>query len=161
MKLRKGDKVKVIAGANKGTVAEILHISYKKHLVWVDGVNIRTKHVKPNQSNPEGRIDQYEAPIDISNVAYYDEKNKVVTRIGFQMNGKEKERISRKTKLPLGKSAKTTGGVLKKIIKNRKNVGAGEEQTVGDEKATKAAKKSGAKKKTERKAPANAKGGAK
>ncbi|MFA7100836.1 MAG: 50S ribosomal protein L24 [Bacilli bacterium] len=161
MKLRKGDKVKVIAGANKGTIAEVLHVSYKDDVVWVEGVNMRTKHVKPSQNNPEGRIDQYEAPIHISNVAYYDEKNKCVTKIGYKVTGKEKERISRKTKLPLGKAAKTSGG-LKGIIKNRKNVAGVEAKPVGEEKATKAAKKPAAKKNVERKAPTqSAKGGSK
>ena len=154
LKIKKGDKVKVIAGANRGTVAEVLHVSYKDGLVWVDGVNMRTKHVKPSQSNPEGRIDTYEAPINVSNVAYYDEKSQKVTKIGYKIEGKEKVRISRKSGLPLGKSGKTS---FKSIIKNRKNVEKKEESPVAAEgvKATKAARKPAAPKNTvAHKAPA-------
>ena len=70
MKLRVGDTVQVIAGSEKGKTGEILAI--KGNRVVVEGVKKVTKHVKPSQADPEGGIITVEAPIDASNVAYYD-----------------------------------------------------------------------------------------
>lgn len=159
MRIQKGDKIKVIAGANKGTIAEVLHVSTKKGLVWVEGVNMRTKHIKPDQSNTDGRIDTYEAPIDISNVAFYDEKKKTVSKIGYKIEGENKVRIVKKTGLEVGKSAKPS---LKSIIKPTKKVAADKKKVEAAKPAKTAATKPAAVKTTgaAKKAPA-AKGGAK
>ena len=72
MKLRVGDTVQVIAGSDKGKTGEIIQILRKEDRVIVEGVNMVTKHIKPSQADPEGGIVTREAPIHVSNVAYYD-----------------------------------------------------------------------------------------
>jgi len=98
MKLKVGDTVMVIAGSEKGKTGEILRIYHKKDRVLVENVNKVTKHVKPSQADPDGGIISVEAPIHVSNVAYYDTKAKEIVRIGYRFdeNGK-KVRINKKT----------------------------------------------------------------
>ena len=84
MKLKKGDKVIVISGKNKGSIGTIQKVFPKENRVIVDGVNVCKKHVKPNQMNPEGSIQEIFAPIDASNVMFYDEKSKKGTRLGYK-----------------------------------------------------------------------------
>ena len=96
MKLKTGDKVIVIAGANKGKEGKI--IKTLKDKVVVEGVNLRKKHLKPKNNNGTGEIITVEAPIHVSNVAIMDPKTKKPTNIGydFDKNGK-KIRISKKS----------------------------------------------------------------
>jgi large subunit ribosomal protein L24 len=84
MKIRKGDKVQVIAGSYKGTVAEVKAAFPKENRVIVEGVNMVKKHMKPTQQNPDGGIVEKEAKIHVSNVMLYDEKNKVASPVGFK-----------------------------------------------------------------------------
>lgn len=79
IKIKKGDKVKVITGKDKGKEGKVIAVLEGK--VLVEGVNIVTKHSKASQSNPKGGIIHQESPIDVSNVMYL-HKGKV-TRIGF------------------------------------------------------------------------------
>ena len=67
--VRKGDSVIVTAGNDRGTIGEILRVIPKEDRVVVAGVNIRTKHVKPTQQNPQGGRLRQEMPIHISNVS--------------------------------------------------------------------------------------------
>ena len=97
MKLRKGDTVIVIAGSDKGKTGEILQVLSSENKVIVEGINVVTKHVKPSQSDPEGGIITREAPIDASNVAYYDSKAKAAVKLGYEGTGKDKVRINKKT----------------------------------------------------------------
>ncbi len=83
MHVRKGDVVQVIAGRDRGKVGEILAVKPKKSQVVVKGVNIRTKHVKPQQEGESGQIVTQEAPIHSSNVMLYSEKQKVASRICY------------------------------------------------------------------------------
>ena len=92
MKLKKGDKVIVISGKDKGTIGVIQKALPKENRVIVDGVNVRKKHIKPNQMNPDGSIQEIYAPIDASNVMYYDEKAKKGTRLGYKV-GKDGEKV--------------------------------------------------------------------
>ena len=96
MKLKTGDKVIVIAGANKGKEGKI--IKTLKDKVVVEGVNLRKKHLKPKNNNGTGEIITVEAPIHVSNVAIMDQKTKKPTKIkyDFDKNGK-KIRISKKS----------------------------------------------------------------
>ena len=96
MKLKTGDKVIVIAGANKGKEGKI--IKTLKDKVVVEGVNLRKKHLKPKNNNGTGEIITVEAPIHVSNVAIMDPKTKKPTNIkyDFDKNGK-KIRISKKS----------------------------------------------------------------
>ena len=67
--VRKGDQVMITAGDHKGTVGEVSRVIPKKDQVIIKGVNLRTKHVRPNRLTPQGSIITKEAPIHISNVS--------------------------------------------------------------------------------------------
>jgi large subunit ribosomal protein L24 len=97
MKLKRGDKVIVIAGKDKGTVGTIQKSFPKLNRVVVDGVNTRKKHQKPTQANPEGQIVEIYAPIDASNVALYDEKAKKAVKVGYKVVDGKKIRVNKKT----------------------------------------------------------------
>ncbi|MDO5438487.1 MAG: 50S ribosomal protein L24 [Erysipelotrichaceae bacterium] len=97
MKIKKGDKVKVIAGNDKGTVAEVTAVFPSKNKVIVEGVNIAKKALKPTQENPDGGIVNKEMPIDASNVMVYDSKSKQASRVGFKVEKGNKVRIYKKT----------------------------------------------------------------
>ncbi|HBE18984.1 MAG TPA: 50S ribosomal protein L24 [Cyanobacteria bacterium UBA11149] len=98
MHVRKGDTVQVISGQDKGKVGEILKTLPKKSMVIVKGVNVRTKHVKPQQEGESGQITTFEAPIHSSNVMLYSNKQKIASRIcyTFDKDGR-KVRMLKKT----------------------------------------------------------------
>jgi large subunit ribosomal protein L24 len=83
MHVKKGDTVQIITGKDKGKVGEIVRTFPKTSKVIVKGVNIRTKHVKPQQEGESGQIATFEAPIHSSNVMHYSEKEKVASRICY------------------------------------------------------------------------------
>lgn len=83
MHVKKGDTVQVIAGKEKGKIGEIIKAIPKNSQVIVKGVNIRTKHVKPQQDGESGRIETFEAPIHSSNVMLYSTKNEVASRVCY------------------------------------------------------------------------------
>jgi large subunit ribosomal protein L24 len=83
MHVKKGDTVQVITGKDSGKVGEILSVNPKKSQVVVKGVNIRTKHIKPQQEGESGQIVTQEAPIHSSNVMLYSEKQKVASRVCY------------------------------------------------------------------------------
>ena len=82
MHVKKGDKVMVITGKDKGKTGVILAAFPKKNRVLVEGVNIVKKHSKPSQMNPQGGIINQEAPIHVSNVMPIDPKTGEPTRVG-------------------------------------------------------------------------------
>ncbi len=84
--MKVGDRVQVITGKDKGTVGKILSIDRYRERVIVEGANIVTKHVKPNQQSKEGRIEKFEAPIHYSNVLLYCEESKRGERIRIRVN---------------------------------------------------------------------------
>ncbi|PQV52798.1 LSU ribosomal protein L24P [Defluviimonas denitrificans] len=98
-KLRKGDKVVVLAGKDKGKQGEITSVDPKAGKAVVDGVNIAIRHQRQTQSNQGGRQPKA-MPIELSNLALMD-KNGKATRVGFRMDGDKKVRF-----------AKTTGDVI-------------------------------------------------
>lgn len=106
MKVKKGDKVMVIAGSDKGIIGEIIKVDRKNDRVLVQGVNMVTKHVKPSQSNPEGRITEEEGFIHVSNVAYYDAANKATSKLGYKTDGDTKVRVAKKTNTLVDKKKK-------------------------------------------------------
>ncbi len=85
VKIHKNDNVVVIAGNDKGKTGKILKVFPKKSRVIIEGVNIRKRHTKPTQNNPQGGIMEKEAPIHISNVMLLDPKSNEPTRIGAQI----------------------------------------------------------------------------
>ena len=98
-KLKKGDKVVVLAGKDKGKEGEIASMNPKAGKAIVDGVNIAIRHTKQSQSSQGGRLPQA-MPIDLSNLALLDANGKA-TRVGFKIEDGKKVRI-----------AKTTGDVI-------------------------------------------------
>ncbi len=98
MKIKTGDMVKVISGHYKGTTGEVKAVSPKTNKIIVEGVNLVKKSLKPTQANPEGGITEHEAPIDASNVVFYDAKAKSAVKLGSKVNEKGKKvRINKKT----------------------------------------------------------------
>ena len=98
-KLRKGDKVIVLAGKDKGKQGTIASVDPKAGKAVVEGVNVAIRHTKQSQSDQGGRIPKA-MPIDLSNLSMLDAKGKA-TRVGFKMDGDKKVRF-----------AKTTGDVI-------------------------------------------------
>lgn len=82
--IKKGDMVKVIAGDSKGSQGKVLMVDKENYRALVEGVNMVSKHAKPNAKNPQGGIVKQEAPIHISNLMVLDAKG-VATRIGRRM----------------------------------------------------------------------------
>ncbi|WP_407271435.1 50S ribosomal protein L24 [Radiobacillus sp. PE A8.2] len=97
MHVKKGDKVKVISGKDKGKLGTILESYPKKERVLVEGVNIIKKHAKPSQDNPQGGILSQEAPIHVSNVMPIDPKSGEPTRVGYEVRNGKKVRIAKKS----------------------------------------------------------------
>jgi large subunit ribosomal protein L24 len=97
MHVKKGDKVQVLAGKDKGKQGVILASFPKQNRVLVEGVNIVKKHSKPSQANPQGGIITKEAPIHVSNVMALDPKTGVPTRVGFTVVDGKKVRIAKKS----------------------------------------------------------------
>lgn len=83
MHVKKGDTVQVISGRDKGKVGEILKSIPTESRVVVKGVNVKTKHVKPQQEGETGQIMTFEAPIHSSNVMLYSTKENVASRICY------------------------------------------------------------------------------
>jgi len=94
-KLRKGDKVVVIAGKDKGRQGEITRVMPKDDKALVGGVNVAIRHTKQSQNAQGGRIAK-EMPIQLSNLALVDGNGKA-TRVGFRMDGDKKVRFAKST----------------------------------------------------------------
>ncbi|MEK5440253.1 MULTISPECIES: 50S ribosomal protein L24 [unclassified Fredinandcohnia] len=97
MHVKKGDKVQVISGKDKGKQGVILESYPKKDRVLVEGVNIVKKHSKPSQVNPQGGIISQEAPIHVSNVMPLDPKSGTPTRVGYKDVDGKKVRVAKKS----------------------------------------------------------------
>lgn len=98
-KLKKGDRVIVLTGKDKGKTGEITQVLPKENKAVVDGVNIVLRHTRQSQTSQGGRVPK-NMPIDLSNLALMDANGKP-TRVGFRMEGDKKVRF-----------AKTTGDVI-------------------------------------------------
>ena len=99
-KIKKGDKVVLLAGKDKGKTGSVTRVFPKDERVLVGGINIVQRHTKPSQGDPQGGIKNKEAPVHVSNVAIVDSQGKP-SRVGFRMDGDKKVRF-----------AKTTGEVI-------------------------------------------------
>ncbi len=93
--IKKGDNVKVIAGNERGATGKVLSVDVKKRRAFVEGVNMVSKHTKPNATNPQGGIAKKEASIHMSNLMVTDGKGNA-TRIGRKLN--EDNRLVRYSK---------------------------------------------------------------
>ena len=99
-KIRKGDRVQVLTGKDKGRQGAVLKVMPKESRVVVEGLNMVQRHTRPSQGDPQGGIKNKEASLHVSNVAIVDSKGKP-TRVGFRVEGDKKVRV-----------AKTTGEVI-------------------------------------------------
>ncbi len=99
-KIKKGDRVVVLAGKDKGKQGAVTQVLPKENRVLVQGVNLVQRHTKPTQAEPQGGIKSKEAALHVSNVAVVDSNGKP-TRVGFKIEGDKKVRV-----------AKTTGEVI-------------------------------------------------
>ncbi|MGE7604744.1 50S ribosomal protein L24 [Peribacillus sp. NPDC097675] len=95
MHVKKGDKVVVISGKDKGKQGTILAAYPKQNRVLVEGINIVKKHSKPSQVNPQGGIISREAAIHVSNVMPLDLKTGKPTRVGYKIENGKKVRVAK------------------------------------------------------------------
>jgi|TARA_B110000444_G_C18851934_1_gene606493 large subunit ribosomal protein L24 len=95
-KIRKGDNVKVIAGAQKGSDGKVVKIISESNRVIVEGVNLVKKHTKPSAQSPQGGIVEKESPIHISNLSILNTDGNI-TRIGYRTEDGKKVRYSKKS----------------------------------------------------------------
>ncbi len=97
-KIKKGDRVVVLTGRDKGKQGEVLRSMPKDNRVVVAGVNLVKRHQRPTQTNPQGGIVEQTAPIDVSNVALLDPKDGKPCRVGFKaLEDGRKVRVSRRS----------------------------------------------------------------
>ena len=99
-KIKKGDRVVLLTGKDKGQKGSVLKVLPKENRVLVEGINLVKRHTKATQQDPQGGIKTKEASVHVSNVALVD-KNGKPTRDGFKVDGDKKVRV-----------AKTTGEVI-------------------------------------------------
>jgi large subunit ribosomal protein L24 len=97
MRIKKGDTVQVISGKDKGKTGEVLRTLPYENRVVVQGVNLRTRHVKPTQEGESGRIVTEEASLHASNVMLYSTDKKVVSRVEIvvEKDGTKKRRLKK------------------------------------------------------------------
>ena len=93
-KIKKGDRVVVLAGRDKGKQGEVLRVWPKEERVLVSGLNLVKRHTRPTQADPQGGIKTKEAPLHVSNVAFVDSDGKA-TRVGFRMDDGKKVRFAK------------------------------------------------------------------
>ncbi|MBU1755465.1 MAG: 50S ribosomal protein L24 [Alphaproteobacteria bacterium] len=96
-KIKKGDKVVVLSGKDKGQTGTVSKVMPKEGKLIVDGVNIATRHRKPDQANPQGGIDRFAAAMPICKVAVADPKDGKPTRVRFEEKDGKKVRVAVKS----------------------------------------------------------------
>jgi len=95
-KIRKGDNVRVVAGAQKGSEGKVVKITSETGRVIVEGINLVKKHTKPSAQSPQGGIVEKESSIDISNLSILTADGNI-TRIGYRIEDDKKVRYSKKS----------------------------------------------------------------
>ena len=106
--IKKGDTVKVIAGADKGKQGKVLEVLTEQNRVLVEGVNYVTKHTRVGQTQrgtKTGGIETFEAPIHISNVALVDPSTKKPTRVGHRVEEQTKDGVKRTVRVRFAKKS--------------------------------------------------------
>jgi large subunit ribosomal protein L24 len=93
-KIKKGDRVVVLSGKDKGKKGEVTSSMPKDGKVIVAGVNVITRHRKPSQVNPQGGLERAEAPLHVSKVAIQDPKTGKPTRVRFELRDGKKVRVA-------------------------------------------------------------------
>jgi large subunit ribosomal protein L24 len=96
MKIKKGDKVLITTGKDRGKTGKVERVVPKKEAVIVSGMNIIKKHLRPTRNQPKGGIVEQAAPINISNVKLICSKCQKPARVGYKKISGEKKRICKK-----------------------------------------------------------------
>ena len=96
-KIKKGDRVIVLSGKDKGRTGEVIRSIPKEQKVVVSGVNIAVRHRKANQASPQGGLERSEAPLHVSKVAIADPKDGKATRVRFEERDGKKVRVAVKS----------------------------------------------------------------
>ena len=96
-KIRKGDRVVILSGRDKGRSGAVLKVLPKEERVLVEGLNIVHRHTRPTQADPQGGIKDKEASLHLSNVALVDPKTGGPTRVGFRVEDGKKVRFAKKS----------------------------------------------------------------
>ena len=95
--IKKGDTVYVNAGNDKGKTGKVLEVIVDRDGAVVEGVNIVSKHTKPNSAHPQGGIIKQEASVHISNLNLIDPKSGKATRVGYRVQDGKKVRYAKKS----------------------------------------------------------------
>jgi len=99
MKIKSGDKVKILVGKDRGKTGKVVQVlknnKNNKVSIVVDKLNILKKHLRTRNRGEKGQIIELPAPMDVSNVQLIDPKSNKPTRVGFKKEGSDKKRISR------------------------------------------------------------------
>jgi len=95
--IKKGDTVYVNAGNDKGKTGKVLSVDPSKDRVIVEGINMVSKHTKPNSKQPQGGIIKQEAGIHVSNLNLIDPQSGKATRVGYRMEDGKKVRYAKKS----------------------------------------------------------------
>lgn len=99
MKIKRGDKIKVLAGKDKGKTGKVLQVFTQRNKISVEGINLLFKNVRPRKQGESGQRIQFPAPFSVSNVALICPKCGKVTRLGYKiLENKKKIRICKKCK---------------------------------------------------------------
>ena len=103
LKVKKGDTVRVITGKDKGKTGTVLHVEPKKSRVFVEGLNMTTRHQRPRtirdaqRAGEVGGVTHQEGPIHVSNVMLLDPKTNEPTRVGITRDGGQRKRIAKRS----------------------------------------------------------------
>lgn len=100
LKIRKGDRVMVLTGRDKGKTGEVLRVIPTEMRALVQGVNMVKRHSRQTMKEPGGIVEK-EAPIHVSNIAHIDPKSDKPTRIGYKMQDGRKIRVARRSGEPI------------------------------------------------------------
>ena len=96
-KIKKGDRVVILTGKDKGRQGSVLKVMPKEERILVEGLNIVHRHTRASQADPQGGIKHKEAPLHVSNVALVDPKTGGPTRVGFRVEDGKKVRFAKKS----------------------------------------------------------------
>ncbi len=98
MKIKKGDKVKVIAGRDEGRDGVVEKVFEKSNAVVIPGINIYKKHIKKNEQMPQGGVVEIPRPLNMSKVMLICPKCGKTARVGYEIKGNKKSRICKQCK---------------------------------------------------------------
>ncbi len=97
MKIRKGDTLKIMAGADRGKTGKVVRAFPEDNKILVEGINIKKKHMKPRQEGKSGQVIDRAHPISVSNAMLLDPKSGEPTRVGKKKVGEKMVRYSKKS----------------------------------------------------------------